>query len=244
MLAGSAGAAWAAPITFSSTNGVLSASATFSTVGNDLKVTMTNTSAFDVMVPGDVLTAVFFDVIGSSLAGLSPDSAILGPGSVVLFGGSDPGNVVGGEWAYGAGLSGAPHGAAYGISSSGLDLFGSSNFPGNNLQGPAGVDGIQYGITSAGDDPASGNAAVTGNNALIKNQVTFMLSGLPAGFNPASQITNVSFQYGTSLSEPNVPEPATCAWLLAVGLFTTRKRRNLNAIDCRTGWMAVSCPNV
>jgi hypothetical protein len=64
--------------------------------------------------------------------------------------------VVGGEWAYKAGIHG-PHGQDYGISSTGLDIFGSSGrFPGPNLQGPNAVDGLQFGITSAGDDPASG----------------------------------------------------------------------------------------
>jgi hypothetical protein len=39
--------------------------------------------------------------------------------------------------------------------------------------------------------------------------VTFVLTGLPAGFDIAAPgaISLGSFQYGTDLSEPNVPDP-------------------------------------
>jgi hypothetical protein len=214
----------ATQITFSAAQNNLAASVTFDTMGSNLVVTLENTSAADVLAPADVLTAVFFDVAGGTLT-LDPTtgSAVLAPGSSVAFGASDPGGVVGGEWAYASGLSGAPHGAAYGISSSGFNLFGAANFPGSNLQGPVAVDGIQYGLTSLGDNLASGNAAVTGSNALIQNAVTFTIPGLPAGFDPSTVISNVSFQYGTDLSEPNIPEPASIS-LLAIGLLAFRRR--------------------
>jgi hypothetical protein len=38
-------------------------------------------------------------------------------------------------------------------------------------------DGLQYGITSGSDNPSTGNAAVTGANALIQNSVVFTFSG-------------------------------------------------------------------
>src|SRR5262249_38071850 len=147
----------------------------------------TNTSDGDVLMPVDVLTAVFFDVSGPALS-LTPTSAVLNGGSTVFFGTTDPGNVVGGEWAYKGGLVGEPAGDHYGISSTGINLFGPGDrFPGNNLQGPDSPDGLQYGITSAGDNPATGNSPVTGDNALIQNSVVFHLSGLPAGFDPSTQ---------------------------------------------------------
>jgi hypothetical protein len=208
--------------------GSLSASAQFDTVGSNLVVTLTNTSTADVMVPGDVLTAVFFDITGSAL-NLGRVSAVIGPTTTVLFGGTDPGGVVGGEWAYGDGLVGTPGNAAYGISSSGLNYFGSAQlFPGSNLQGPVSPDGLQYGITSAGDNPATGNSAVTGANALIQNQVIFTLSGLPAGFDPSTRITNVIFQYGTTTSEPSIPAtpaPGGLAILGLAGAVAARRRR-------------------
>ncbi len=197
-----------ADLLFAGSSGNLSASVNFHIDGTNLVVTLTNTSANDVTIPTEILTAVFFNIAGDPA--LSRDSAVLNAGSTVLFapaGGSGP--VVGGEWEYLTGLS--QYGANQGIGSAGFGIFGSANFPGSNLQGPVGVDGVQYGITSAGDNPATGNTPVTGANALIKNSVVFTLDGLPAGFN-YSDISNVTFQYGTALDEPHfpgVPEPAS-----------------------------------
>ncbi|KAA0894174.1 hypothetical protein [Oryzomonas rubra] len=90
----------------------------------------------------------------------------------------------------------------------GLDAFGQPNVNGPNLQGPAAVGGLRYGITPAGDTSA-----------------TFTLNG-PGSFagDLGSLFTNVSFQYGTDSSEPNsappppVPEQVTIL-LLGGGLF-------------------------
>jgi hypothetical protein len=196
-LAIAAASAAAAPITFSGSSGSLAASASFDIVGSQLQVVLTNTSTSDVLVPADLLTAVFF-----SAPTLTPVSATLTAGSTVFFG-PDGGGNVGGEWAYGTGFSG-PGGATSGISSSGFGLFGGFNFGGADLDPPTAVNGMNYGILSAGDNTATGNAQVTGGEPLIKNSVTFLLSGLPGDFLLAS-IANVSFQYGTALTEPNFP---------------------------------------
>lgn len=213
-----------ASVTFSGTSGNLAASAEFDISAGSLIVRLTNTSSADVMVPADILTGVYFDVAGSALS-LTPVSATLYGGSVVHFGSNGGGNM-GGEFAYADGLVGAPGSADYGISSSGLGLFGNPNFNGPNLGGPAGVDGLQYGITSAGDNVATGNTPVTGSNELIKNSVEFTLSGLPQGFD-LSSIGNVWFQYGTALSEPQVstPAPGALALLGLGGLVAGRRRR-------------------
>ncbi len=227
----------ASPITFTGTSGDLSATAEFKVQGSDLIVTLTNTSAADVTNPSQVLTALFFDVAGNPV--LTPLNAVLAPGSTVINGPTPSTNPspdgVGGEWGLAGGLSGAPLGANYGISSSGLGLFGDANFPGNNLQGPNAnppydptkkqLDGVQYGITSAGDNPATGNGGIAGQG-LIKNAVVFTIGGFSG--NPALDISNVSFQYGTSLTEPNIPSvPEVTTILLALAGFGGTGRAGL-----------------
>lgn len=189
---------------FTGSSGNLAASVDFTLDGPNLKVVLTNTSSSDVLVPADVLTAVFFSTLGNTAFGSV--SAILTAGSTVIYDpdGQPADGVVGGEWAFGNALSGAPLGANSGISSSGFGIFGDATFPGPSLQNPDAVDGLQYGITSAGDNSATGNGGITGTDGLIKNSVTFLLSGVPVGFNPAS-ITKVSFQYGTAVGDPDEP---------------------------------------
>jgi AhpD family alkylhydroperoxidase len=65
-----------------------------------------------------------------------------------------------GEWEYVDSLTNGPFGQDYALSSAGLGLAGGmTTFPGANLQGPTNMDGVQYGITSQLDNPATGNAA-------------------------------------------------------------------------------------
>ncbi|MDY7010589.1 MAG: PEP-CTERM sorting domain-containing protein [Planctomycetota bacterium] len=180
----------------------LAAQATFErdVDNNNLIVTLDNSSPGDVMVPSDILTAVFFDLVGTPA--LEPICGLVAPGSAVVFGPSITN--VGGEWAYKAGLTGAPGGAERGISSAGLDLFGPGDlFPGGNLSGPESPDGMQYGLVSAGDDPSTGNAQVTGASPFVKSAVVFTLA-LPDGFEQID-VSNVWFQYGTDLIEPSYP---------------------------------------
>ena len=230
--AGASTSTLALPLTFNGVSGTFSASATFDVVGGKLQITLANTSLADVTTPtggGGILTALFFDLAPTTI--LTPVSATLGSGSTVFFGPNGGGNV-GGEWAYKRGLSGAPGNAGLGTSSSGFGLFGQANFNGANLQGPTAVDGLQYGITSAGDNTANGNAAVTGQFALIKSSVVFTLSGNPA-FTTINDytISNLSFQYGTDLLlDPNViatpvPEPTAGVLLVAGMLLLAAKRR-------------------
>lgn len=211
----------------------LSAEAVFSKQGNNLVITLTNDSGDDVTVPSGLLNAVFFDLMPGSLS-LTPVSAVLGPTSQVFFETDDtvnPGDSVGGEWAYAEGLTGAPQDARYGISSAGYDLFGPNDRfnTAEDLDSPASPNGLNYGLLSAGDNPAVGNAPVTGGEPLVRNQVVFTLSGLPDDFDPMTDVKNVVFQYGTTIDEqptiPGVPAPGTGSLLWLAGIAATRRRR-------------------
>lgn len=185
----------AVPITFSSSNGSQGASATFDIVGPTLTVTLAGTTG-DVLNPAGLLTTVFFNLGG---AALTPVSALIGPGSTGVNGAPLTGSV-GGEWSYATGFS--QFGANSGISSTGLGIFpGSGNFGGPDLDG-AGNGSPAYGLLTAGDNFATGNPQVTsGGVPLIKNSVVFTLSGV----SPGAAVSNVTFQWGTSLTEPSAP---------------------------------------
>ena len=225
-------------VTVTQTEGQRSASVTFEVKsGGFLEVTLRNTSGFDVAEPEDVLTAVFFDLAGDPT--LTRVSGLLASGSVVQWANNNKekalDGVIGGEWAYQTGLpwpalvvpfgfSGSTGGQSQGISCVGLDFFDKFHrFPGDDLQKPDAPNGLNYGLLSKGYGGA-GNSAVTGQFPLIQNSVVFVLGGLPAGFDPETDVTNVEFQYGTDLFL--IPEPVTMAGLvLGIGCLARYVRR-------------------
>jgi len=204
---------------FTTAPGAMAASADFTILpGNLLQVTLTNTGTGDPAAPGNILSALFFNLAGDPL--LSRDSAVLGAGSTVIHGPTPSTNPtpngVGGEWAYNNTQS--VFGANEGISSAGFGVFGvGDRFPGNNLQGPDSVNGIQYGITTAFDTPGNDNTGIS--VGLIQNQVVFTLDNFTGTL---ADISHVSFQYGTALTETNipgnVPDSGRTAMLLGLSL--------------------------
>lgn len=206
-------------VTFKGSDSSREASAKFTIVGDKLTVKLSNISTTDSLVPTDILTAVFFNLSGNRK--LTKQSALVAHGSEVVYDpdGQPAGRNVGGEWAYRNDIN--VHGSSQGISSTGLSLFGSKDrFGGPNLAGPDSPNGLQYGLLSAGDNLATGNKGVKGSGGLIQNSVIFTFLG--ASGLTEDEITNVSFQYGTSLTEPHlsgmkeIPEPSTSG---ALGLF-------------------------
>ena len=215
----------ATSVSFSGSSGNLSANALFSLSGNTLTVTLTNTSSADVLVPTDVLTAVWFNTSSA----LTPVSASLN-GSSVFYGSiSNDGD----GWGYYSGLGGGAHGKNNGITASGFGIGGGHANFGNG----SALQGVDYGLLSAGDKSATGNGGVTGHGPLIKNSSLFTLTVAP-GFSLAQLGNNVVFQYGTSLTETSyngylqqIPEPATLSVLgtALVTLGTGLKRKLLKA---------------
>jgi hypothetical protein len=219
----------------------LSAEVTFSNQSGSLVITLTNIEPSDVVDPAEILTAFYFDsstaltLTKVSAKDANPAMLMFGPGSSGMSHDPMP-DGVGGEWSYWEGLTNAPFGQDYAINSAGLGLLGTMDgvFPGANLDGPTMVDGVNYGISTATDNPATGNAPVTGGGGpLIRNRVVFTLSGLPLNYDPSTQISNVQFQYGTTRCDvpgsvdrciPDVPEPATVG-LIGLGLAALLRRK-------------------
>jgi hypothetical protein len=168
----------------------------------------------DVLVPTDVLTGVFFNTTHK----LTPVSANL-HGSTVYYGSLTN---VGDGWGYGSGLSAQGKNSA--ISATGaVNGLGMSNFSSSSNA----LDGLPYGILSAGDKSNTGNSGVTGHGPLIKNSVQFVLTAA-AGFTLSELGNSVVFQYGTALTDNHyssssggplvipVPVPPSAA-LFAIG---------------------------
>ena len=205
---------------------MLSASATFSISGNTLTITLKNEgdgSETDGDKSANTLTGLFFDLPDGIT--LTPDSAtapkLLQADQCDAAGptGCDSTNVnVGGEFVYATG-SWSGHDGNYGISSSGyIDAeAGGGNFNGDNLDKPDSPDGINFGIVAPTSEgylfkPSGKNMS---QNPLIDGQVVFELT-ISGGMLDYDDISNVSFQYGTDITEPklrippnvSVPEPS------------------------------------
>ncbi|HVM60357.1 MAG TPA: XDD4 family exosortase-dependent surface protein [Verrucomicrobiae bacterium] len=204
-----------------------SATATFALLvsGNttDLVVTLTDTAAYKPNDSQDILTSVFFTLAGDPT--LTKVSGLLGAGCCAVESGTNltiTSGIIGGSWAYAAGLRGAPDGANEGISATSCSLFGSWNlFPGSRLPGDCSPpDGVAGGLTSAVDDGSKYNCGLSGQ-PFIKDSAVFTLGNVSANFS-LSQISNVGFGYGTIpdqfIKAMLVPEPSACA-LAGAGLL-------------------------
>jgi hypothetical protein len=223
----------------------VSASAMFDITDNLLTITLKNTSPSNngQDVPGSTLTGVFWNFTGNPV--LTPWSATVAAGSIIgtcdIAANCETATNVGGEFGYQQ--TSLTNGADRGIASSGYLKTGLSKNIGNfnngaegtDLDKPISLDGINFGIISA----ATGYNANGGleKEPVIKDTVVFTLSGV-RGLNVAD-ISNVSFQYGTALTELNVPgtrppvstpvpEPGTLA-IFALGLmaFAGLRRRKI-----------------
>ena len=201
----------------------LSADAVFTfSGGNTLTVVLKNTGAADSSdVPGNILSGLFFNITGSPT--LNPQSATVSAGSTLVNSAlCNPGPCtsattnMAGEWGYqfsGSGFSGGGPASKNGIASSGylttglagnIGNFGPGGTAGTNLDGPASLDGIQFGIIANGAFNPNGGADVP----VIQNSVTFVLTGVFTGLTGAN-ISNVVFTYGTAFGENSTTSGCT-----------------------------------
>ncbi len=211
------------------------ASATFVVSNLDLVVTLSNTGTYDPRSPGDILTGVFFDFVGDPH--LTPVSATVPmPGDSVLDHSLPSGFTgnVGAEWAYTNGLAYTTSEGTdnEGVSSTKLKWFKKKDlFSDEKIKGTSPLNGVNFGTTTI-EALASNAVGAIKNVGLIQNTVVFVFD-LPNNLNNLTtdeilaDISNVSFQYGTSIKSgldiagemvAQVPEPNTIS-LVAVGLL-------------------------
>ena len=229
VLVGGMGFAFADSITFfgdgvnSEGGSVLSASALFEISGSQLIITLTNTADLAVR-QSDLLAGVMFDLAnGNALTDVS--ATLIGDWTVIA--GTDAFTHellpdVGTEYAYRDNLTGSEfRGAQYGVSANGFGPFGPENRfdtsqPNDVLHKPASPDGANFSLASA--IPVAGIPGLSDVPIVVGGAVQFVFDY--TGDLSVADISNVNFQYGTSLTDPDitiVPEPSTMT-LLGVGI--------------------------
>jgi hypothetical protein len=203
VIGGTFTSAEATPITFTASGmsaqpTAISASVTFDVSGSDLVIVLTNTSTSN---PGyhnpDLLEGLFFAT--STNLSLSPVSATLSSGSTLVDGSIPVGQTLGDQWQYrfsGTGFSNTTVSTSdqYAVGAAGFSgIFSSGNF-GSNGQNE---DGLGYGIVGTDWNPLTASNGTLNLGPFENNSVTFILSGLPTGFDPYTGILGVTFAYGT-----------------------------------------------
>src|SRR4051812_31691138 len=175
----------------------LSATADFSFTGSQLILTLTNNNA--ASLPSDILAGIFFDLSGNP--GLTYVSGVTASGSCVTGTTCPPAVDVKSisEWRFAQSLSTPLAGITehYGVGTAGFGILG----------GGGGGQQFDYGLVNGLINP---NPAVAGGT-FIDDSVKLTFSLAPGLYT----VSNVRFQYGTSLDEPSltgratVPEPGT-----------------------------------
>lgn len=246
--------AQAVPIVFSGSapgkeGGFLAARVTFDIVGNILTVILENIAnpAVDGQrgkdTSGNTLTGVYWDFTGNPV--LTPQSATIAAGALIQANKctNGPCNAattnIAGEWGYQASSTQVPtgSGADRGIASSGylstglahnIGNFGPGGTAGSDLDDPKSLDGINFGIISnlSGNSNFKPNGGLA-NDPLIRHTARFTLSGALGLTN--NDISDVTFQYGTSFSENSfraIPEPGTVVLFIGgIALMVWARRK-------------------
>jgi hypothetical protein len=202
---------------------LLSAEVTFSIVSGDLNIVLKNTTADTSAIAANILHAVFWtssDVLPTAGATAKISSGSFADIFTTALSPDYPALTnVGGEFAYASGiLAGvAPQNANQGISSAGYGIFGDGNLNGSNLTDTVAVGGIDFGIVGPSYVFGSGNNPQDAA-ALIQNSVTFVFDTAYTGTSKYT-FSDVNFQYGTGLNDPNIAPIPGSLLLLGSGVL-------------------------
>lgn len=193
--------------------GSLSARATFSVVGTDLHILLQNTATTDATVPSSVLTALFFDVGGSTL---TPSSLGFGTrfdgGGLSSYVNGTSSDTPGQHWGARNNLSPGDLPAfvgnqKYGIGTAGLGIFSTAFAAGGS---PPVIDGIDYGLVGTSTSSPGGPGAP-------KPQIWDSVEAVLHGTSAPGDVSHVKFIYGTAFGETPVPTPNAALVLLTGG---------------------------
>lgn len=221
-----------------------SADFTYNSLSHVLSITLKNTASSPIANQGQGLSGLYFDVLGNPT--LTASSASVGSGATIV---NDSPNLndskIGQEWAFRNNIGTAEASftdARYGISATGLNIFGPSDRfdTTGNLSGPSNgsVAGDDFDIVPGSQASYSGGGL--DGTPFVQNAMVFYLN-TPTNFTlNANTIANVAFHYGSDQSFPtlngastSVPEPGTLALLsgivplgAVVGLRRRKARQN------------------
>lgn len=196
----------------------LAAKAVFSYSAGVLTVSLTNTAADPADVPSHTLSGVYWNLLGAPA--LTKNGVALGGGSTIV---NPDGGTFAKKYGFKSSITNATLGVtnAYGLSSTGLGIFGKSEQFDSSGSGGSQIQGDDYNLISAA---GHANQPFLNSNPLVQDTVVFNLN--VASLNE-SDISNVVFHYGSALDDPtikSVPEPATMA-LLGLGALGFARRR-------------------
>jgi len=210
-------------------DGSHAARATFDVVGSELTIILENLASSGASVPVDLLTGLWFDLSDPSV--LTGGSVKLMSGAWIISpdkansdddGGGDGVETIGGE-SFVSGEFGIETGAAVTalnplanvvIANAGLgDLVGVDDvFAGDDLDTPESPDGMNYGIAPLSGLASDANTGIK-KEPLIAGGVVITLD--LRGDLSLSDISNVTFNYGTDANPTVIPAPGAAGLAIA-----------------------------
>lgn len=225
-LATPAQASWA-EFAYSQAGDHRDATVRFEVVNGDLVVRLSNTSMANSSEPNDLIQGVFFNSStplktsadglrsDTGLAGNPSDRAILPTGSYLSPWDGPDIRDVSTKWAYRGDLDTRKAPAQYGFAAAGLNFFGKHDLLDEESETPGSPSGMDYGLLSKGNIEGDANSSIDDasdtNTPFIFYEVEFVLTDFDfGGLDVTTDITDVIFQYGTTLDKNStVPSNTT-----------------------------------